>query len=237
MAARLVRLSAVVAVLLATAGPAHASLSAPAPTSPANGAVVESLPAFAWAKVADADHYEFQFAADSGFNSAVLGQGNDDFFTNNTRATLKKVVPNGTYWWRVRSVDPNGGVSPWSPGRSLKKAWTAGASLLVPSSGAGLNFPGDALAMGWSAVPGAAHYLVSVATDRCSARSSSTTSTTRTARPRCRRTRSRSAARSRRAPTTGASRRSTRKVTAARPRRSPPSTGSGPPLRRCTSST
>ncbi len=165
MAARLVRLSAVVAVLLATAGPAHASLSAPAPTSPANGAVVESLPAFAWAKVADADHYEFQFAADSGFNSPVLGQGNDDFFTHNTRATLKKVVPNGTYWWRVRSVDPNGGVSPWSPGRSLKKAWTAGASLLAPSSGAGLNFPGDALAMSWSAVPGAAHYLVSVATD------------------------------------------------------------------------
>lgn len=165
MAARLVRLSAVVAVALATAGPAHAALTAPTPTSPANASVVESLPAFAWTKVPDADHYEFQFAADAGFNSAVLGQGNDDFFTSNTRATLKKTVPNGTYWWRVRSVDSNGNVSAWSLGRSLQKQWTAGASLLAPGSGAGLNFPSDALALSWSAVPGAAHYLVSVATD------------------------------------------------------------------------
>jgi hypothetical protein len=165
MAARLVRLSAVFAVALAAAAPARAALSPPELTSPASGVVVEALPAFAWKKVADADHYEFQFAADAGFNSAVLGQGNDDFFTSNTRATLKKTIPNGTYWWRVRSVDANGGVSPWSLGRSLKKDWTAGASLLAPSSGAGLNFPGDALALSWSAVPGAAHYLVSVATD------------------------------------------------------------------------
>src|SRR5205085_3777711 len=116
---RLVRLSVVGAVALALAAPAHASLPAPELTSPASGASVESLPAFAWKKVPDADHYEFQFAADSGFNSPVLGQGNDDFFTNNTRATLKKTIPNGTYWWRVRSVDTNGGVSQRLPGRSL----------------------------------------------------------------------------------------------------------------------
>src|SRR5438094_1333652 len=171
MAAKLTTLSALVAaaIALATAAPAHAvdntPLPAPTPLSPAAGAVVDSVPPFAWSPVSVADHYEFQLAADAGFNSPVLGHGSDDFTTQNARATLLKTIPNGTYYWRVRAVGSNGSVSPWTAGRSFRKSWTAAAALQTPAGGAGLSFGTDALKLAWSAVPGAANYLVSVATD------------------------------------------------------------------------
>jgi len=171
MAAKLTTLSAFVAAafILATATSAlavdNSPLTTPTPLSPAGGAVFDSVPPFAWSPVSAADHYEFQVAADAGFNSPVLGRGSDDFTTQNTRATLLKTIPNGTYWWRVRSVGANGSVSPWTAGRSFRKAWTAAAALQSPAGGAGLSFGTDPLKLGWSAVPGAANYLVSVATD------------------------------------------------------------------------
>jgi hypothetical protein len=171
MAAKLTTLSAFVAaaIVLSTATPAAAvdnsALSTPSVLSPASGTVLDAVPPFAWTPVAAADHYEFQIAADPGFNSPVLGSGADDFTTQNTRATLLKTIPNGTYYWRVRSVGKNGSVSPWTLGRSFRKAWTAAAALQSPAGGAGLSFGTDALKLGWSPVPGAANYLVSVATD------------------------------------------------------------------------
>jgi hypothetical protein len=171
MAAKLTTLSAFVAAAfaLATATPAHAvdntPLPAPTAVSPAGGAVVDAVPPFAWSPVSVADHYEFQVAADAGFNSPVLGRGSDDFTTQNTRATLLKTIPNGTYYWRVRAVGANGSVSAWTAGRSFRKSWTAAAALQSPAGGAGLAFGTDPLKLGWSPVPGAANYLVSVATD------------------------------------------------------------------------
>ena len=153
------------AAALVFSAPAHAALTPPSPLSPAAGAVVESVPPFAWTPVAGADHYEFQISADSGFNSPVLGRTDDDFATKNTRATLLKTIPNATYWWRVRSVTQDGAVSAWSGGRSFRKAWTAAAALQSPSGGTSLSFGTDPLKLLWSQVPGASHYLVSVATD------------------------------------------------------------------------
>jgi len=171
MAAKLTTLSAFVAaaIVLATASSAQAvdntPLPTPTPLSPAASVTVNAVPAFAWSPVSAADHYEFQVAADAGFNSPVLGRGSDDFTTQNTRATLLKTIPNGTYYWRVRAVGAQGSVSPWTTGRSFRKLWTAAAALQSPAGGAGLSFGTDPLKLGWSAVPGAANYLVSVATD------------------------------------------------------------------------
>jgi hypothetical protein len=142
-----------------------ARIASPKPLTPAAGAAVDSLPPFAWAPVANADRYEFEIAGDAGFNSPVIGLGEDHFFTRNTRATLKKTIPNGTYWWRVRGVTKAGAVSPWSQPRSLQKAWTAAAALQAPAAGAPLAFPANPLRLTWSAVPYAASYLVSLATD------------------------------------------------------------------------
>jgi len=171
MAAKLTTLSAFIAaaIVLSTATPAAAVPNSPLPTpsllSPAAGAVTAAVPPFAWTPVTASDHYEFQIAADAGFNSPVLGSGSDDFTTQNTRATLLKTIPNGTYYWRVRSVGKDGSVSPWAVGRQFRKAWTAAAALQSPAGGAGLSFGTDALKLGWSPVPGASNYLVSVATD------------------------------------------------------------------------
>jgi hypothetical protein len=123
------------------------------------------LPAFAWYPSRGAHHYEFQVSADSGFNSPVLGYGNDRFFTGNTRATLKKTIPNGTLWWRVRAANEAGAVSPWSAVRSVKKAWTSAPTLLSPASDATLTYPSSPFKLSWTPTPGAAKYLVTLATD------------------------------------------------------------------------
>ena len=152
-------------LLLALAAPAQAAPPTPALLSPANGAVVASLPAFAWNPSPGAHHYEFQVSADSGFNSPVLGYGNDRFFTGNTRATLKKTIPNGTLWWRVRAATEAGAVSPWSAVRSVTKAWAAAPTLLSPAYDATLVYPAAPFKLSWTPTPGAAKYVVTLATD------------------------------------------------------------------------
>ena len=98
-------LAALAAAALAIAAPAHGALTPPVLLSPAAGLSVQALPAFAWSPVAGADTYEFQVAADQNFNSPVLGRGEGSFATRNSRATLKKTLPNGTYWCRVRATN------------------------------------------------------------------------------------------------------------------------------------
>jgi large repetitive protein len=157
--------AAAIAVGVVLAGGASGALKVPVPIGPANGAAVGAMPAFAWAPVAGAKEYEVQVAADSGFNSPVLGGGKDDFRTKNTRATLIQTAPNGTYWWRVRAVGKNGTPSGWSQGRSFRKSWASRTTLVSPVGGAPITYPATPLKLTWQPVPGARKYLVSVATD------------------------------------------------------------------------
>jgi hypothetical protein len=152
-------------IALAVATPAHAALNAPTPLEPATGATVETMPAFAWSAVAGAASYEFQLAADQNFNAPVLGRGEGQFSTRNTRATIKKTVPNGTYWWRVRSATQAGDTSPWSGPRSLRKSWTGAPSTLAPAPGFPFAFPSSPTRLNWSPVPYAASYLFSLGSD------------------------------------------------------------------------
>jgi hypothetical protein len=161
-----------VSVALATAGavlavavPSHAALTAPVPQAPGDGASVGALPVFSWTPVAGAERYEFQVAADPGFNSLVHGFATNPFFTRNTSATLVKSAPNGAYWWRVRAVGPDGSVSPWSTPMSIEKSWADRPSLLAPADGATFTYPTDHFRLEWTPVPGAWKYLLSVATD------------------------------------------------------------------------
>jgi len=152
-------------VALLVAGAAAGRLSTPVPTAPNDGVGVGGMPAFAWTPVAGAEEYEFEIAADRGFNSPVLGQGKDDFRTKNTRATLPETAPNGTYWWRVRAIGKSGGTSAWSRGRSFNKNWASTTVLTSPVGGATVVYPTTPLKLSWSPVAGARKYLVSVATD------------------------------------------------------------------------
>jgi len=157
--------AAFAAIAFLTAGPARGAVARPTQTAPAAGAVVPFLPSFAWTPVAGADKYQFQISADAGMNSPVLGEGKDNFFTKNTRATLLKTVPNGTYYWRVRATNAAGELSNWTEPRSFKKQWNLQPALQTPSSGEALTYPSSPVVLNWSGVPGASHYLVSVASD------------------------------------------------------------------------
>jgi hypothetical protein len=157
--------AALAAGALMLAAPAQGALTQPVPLDPGNGASFEAIPPFAWSPVPGADSYQFQVAADQNFNSPVLGQGEGSFVTKNTRATLKKTLPNGRYWWRVRATTKKGETSPWSNPRSFIKSWTAVPSSQTPAPGYPFTFPASPMTLGWSPVPYAASYMFSLASD------------------------------------------------------------------------
>jgi hypothetical protein len=156
---------------LAVAGIGSARSAAPAtpsPTGPADGATFQALPTFSWEAVPGAEKYEFEIAADAGFNSPPIGTGTTGdavFFTKNTRATVKKAIPNGEYWWHVRAIDEQGAVSAWSAARSFRKSWTTLPTHTSPANGATLTYPSDPLKLTWTSVERAATYQVWVSTD------------------------------------------------------------------------
>src|ERR671923_433043 len=139
------------------------ALPVPDPASPAHGATGNALPAFAWDPAPGIDRYDFQIAADAGFTTPVVGFG-DLVRTRNTRATLKKTVANGTYWWRVRSVNSTGDVSAWSSVRSFEQAWNVAPTLIGPVADEEVVYP-SALVLRWTPVPRAKSYVVSVGRD------------------------------------------------------------------------
>jgi hypothetical protein len=151
---------AALAVALVTVAPAGSAPPVPNPTGPPDGQEVPFLPAFAWDAVDGAARYQFQLAADPNFNSPLF-----NISTRNTRATPEKTIPNGTYYWRVASIDSAGSVSNWSPTMSLVKLWAETPTLSSPGDGATISFPADPLVLRWNAVPGAAKYRVFLARD------------------------------------------------------------------------
>lgn len=159
--------AALVAVVIAlvSVAPAGSAPAAPVAAGPDPGAVLAFLPAFSWSTVSGADRYEFEISGDSGFNSPVLGSNFDHFFTRNAFATINKSIPNGTYWWHVRSIGSDGSLSPWSSARSFQKLWLTAPSLTAPADDATITYPTQAFRLSWNPVPGAFTYLLSVATD------------------------------------------------------------------------
>jgi hypothetical protein len=147
MAPKLRILAAAAAVAAVLAGPAGSELATPILGAPEIGTTVDVLPIFAWSPAAGADKYEFQVSADPGFSSLVA-----DFFTKNTRAALKKPVPNGTYWWRVRGASTTGAVSPWSPAWSFEHAWGPAPTPEAPVDGETIVYPDQPLVLTWSRV-------------------------------------------------------------------------------------
>src|SRR4051812_50036406 len=118
----------IAAAALVMATSAHAArLAAPKPLMPAAAAASETIPVFGWAPVANADHYEFQVAADSGFNSPIIGSQEDHFLTRNTRATLKRTIPNGVYYWRGGAVTKAGAAPPGAKTQQVKHTPTRAA--------------------------------------------------------------------------------------------------------------
>ena len=102
--------------------------------------------------------YEVQIASDAGFNPALV-----DVTTQNLRFINSKTLPNGAYFWRLRSIDKDGGLSKWSGVRKFTKKWSATATILTPANLSAIAYPTPTI-LSWTPVPGASSYKVSVAT-------------------------------------------------------------------------
>ena len=138
------------------------ALSRPALSAPANGTTVAALPLFSWAPVAGAAKYQIQIASDASFSSLAYG---GEFFTRNTRATLKRALPDGQFWWRVRGSSSDGTAGLWSAPRSVVKNWGERPTPLYPANGATLVYPSDPFRLSWSSVPRTFKYSVTVSED------------------------------------------------------------------------
>ena len=115
------------------------------------------MPALTWNPARGAQQYEVEIASDSGFNPALV-----DVTTQNLRFVNSKTLPNGAYYWRVRSIDKDTNASKWSGVRKFTKKWSDVAALLTPASLNTIAYPNPAI-LTWAPVSGASTYRVSLA--------------------------------------------------------------------------
>lgn len=154
----------VVCVMTASAQTAP---SAPTLLSPSSGSSVQIPFAISWSSVTDPAGivaYNWQVSPSSSFSPIVL----QDSTSGQTQATVSG-LGSGTYFWRVQAVN----------GSFLQGAWSAARSFTVTGAGAGAPgtpilgdpkgystfHPYEVMKFSWTAVPGAATYVLQVATD------------------------------------------------------------------------
>jgi hypothetical protein len=135
-------------------------IASPRLISPRDGDSGQATPAFGWSAVHGAVKYEFELSADRSFNSTVA-----TIQTVNTYASVDKVLTDGTYYWRVRSIDSRGVAGLWPRAYSYTKNWSTAPVPLAPGNGSQIVYPSTPLVLSWSAVPHAFKYLLYVATD------------------------------------------------------------------------
>jgi hypothetical protein len=157
------------AMVLAVSSPALAATpSAPSLLSPAAGASTLSPFTISWSAVTDPSGilgYNWQVSTSSNFSTVALQNSTNSDVTQDTVSGL----PNGTYFWRVQVVNGAFVKSAWSAGRSVNVTG-AGASQpaapnMGPTKGYSTFHPLEVMTFNWSAVAGAASYVLQFSTD------------------------------------------------------------------------
>ncbi len=113
------------------------ALAAPTLVSPANGSTTgDRTPYLDWSKVTAATtvHYRLQVDNNADFSSPLINKT----WVSYSYYTVTTSLSNGTYYWRVMSVDANGKTSAWAGPWSFKVATVAPPvpTLVSPSNGA-----------------------------------------------------------------------------------------------------
>ncbi|TKJ27228.1 MAG: hypothetical protein CEE41_00380 [Hadesarchaea archaeon B3_Hades] len=110
----------------------------PALTAPANGAFTnDSTPTFDWELVSGAASYSLQYATDSGFTqNLTTGSSTASDYTPTT------TLADGTWYWRVQTVDAVGNTGDWSSTWSFTIDTATPTVTISPSLGATLTATG-----------------------------------------------------------------------------------------------
>jgi hypothetical protein len=107
-----------------------------------------------WAPTAGAASYQLQVSTDQDFGSFVVNVSGLIVTTYNPQP-----LADGTYFWRVRAVDPSGGSRLWNVAtvRTFGVSWNDRPALVSPDDGAAV---GDPLSYEWTPVALADGYVV-----------------------------------------------------------------------------
>ena len=157
-----------VAILIAAwSSPSAAAPAAPAPLAPMNGAGLLEPFTISWSAVSDPSGivaYNWQVSPSSSFAPVVL-QNSTSGPTQDTVSGLA----NGTYFWRVQAVNGAFVQGAWSQAQSFSVTGVGpgapGSPTLAPTKGYSTFHPMEVMTFNWSAVPGAATYVLEAATD------------------------------------------------------------------------
>jgi hypothetical protein len=160
-------LLSVLVLVVATVGRAAAAPPAPTPLAPANGANVLVPFTISWSAVSDPSGivaYNWQVSPSSAFTTIVLQNST----SGQTQDTVSGLA-NGTYFWRVQAVNGAFVQGAWSQARSFNVTGAGpgapGTPTLGPPKGYSTFHPYEVMTFNWTAVPGAATYVLQAATD------------------------------------------------------------------------
>ncbi len=104
----------------------HAGLLAPL-----NNTIRVSYPFFDWAQIPGAERYQIQIDESTSFNSPIA----DEKIYNATawaQPRWENVLMEGDYFWRVRGIDAQGNLTPWSDLRSFRPSYTTSPNQIYP---------------------------------------------------------------------------------------------------------
>lgn len=167
MKVRFVIMLLCVCTLLLGASPAAAALTTPTLLAPAAGANVPSPLTISWSAASDPSGilgYNWQVSTSSTFANIVLHNS-----TNGQTTDTVSGLPNGTYFWRVQAVSNAFVQGAWSTGRSFNITGAGpgqpAAPAMSPTKGYSTFHPLEVITFNWSAVAGAASYVLQVSKD------------------------------------------------------------------------
>jgi len=161
-------LAVAVAVLTAAwSSPGAAAPPAPVPVAPANGAGLLEPFTISWSGVSDPSGiiaYNWQVSPSASFTPVVLQHST----MGPTQDTVSGLA-NATYFWRVQAVNGAFVQGAWSQASSFSVTGVGPGApdspTLGPTKGYSTFHPMEVMTFNWSAVPGAATYLLEAATD------------------------------------------------------------------------
>jgi hypothetical protein len=153
--------------MLLVTGPAAAALTTPTLLAPAAGTNLTSPLTISWSAASDPSGilgYNWQVSTSSTFANIVLHNS-----TNGQTQDTVSGLPNGTYFWRVQAVSNAFVQGAWSTGRSFNITGAGqgqpGTPAMGPTKGYSTFHPLEVITFNWSAVAGAASYVLQVSKD------------------------------------------------------------------------